>query len=165
MRTIVLALAMVAATSPGGLSKQPRGGLVGTWRLVSASASTASGGRNEAPFGPRPRGVLTYTREGRMSVIISHGGRKPLSRSDRIAAPAEERAEAFATAFAYAGRYSLGGDKVIHHVEISSVENWVNTDLVRLFELKGERLTLRTPPILVGGVIQTTELIWERVKN
>ncbi|MCA1618869.1 MAG: lipocalin-like domain-containing protein [Acidobacteria bacterium] len=165
MRRIVLAITVLITTAPGVLSAQTRDGLVGTWRLVSASATTANGGRNDAPYGPHPTGLLTYTREGRMAAIISHSGRKPLSRADRISAPAEERAEAFATFFAYAGRYSLGGDKVIHHVEISSVENWVNTDLVRLIKLEGDRLTLRTPPISVGGVTQTTELIWERVKN
>jgi len=45
--------------------------LVGTWKLVSASISTASGERNDGPFGPSPTGFLTYTREGRMSAIIS----------------------------------------------------------------------------------------------
>lgn len=95
--------------------------------------------------------------------MISHGGRKPLSGADRIAAPAEERAEAFATFFSYGGRYSIEGDKVIHHVEISSVQNWVNTDLVRLIRFHGDRITLRTPPLSVGGVIRTTELVFERI--
>ena len=164
MRTMFLALAVLATTAPAGLRAQARDSLVGTWRLVSASATTANGGRNDASFGPSPKGLLTYTSEGDMSVIISYGGRKPLSVADRLAAPAEERAQAFSTCFAYAGRYSLSSDKVIHHVEVSSVENWVNTDLVRLFRVEGDRLTLRTPPMSVGGRMQTTELIWERVK-
>jgi Lipocalin-like domain len=138
--------------------------LTGTWRLVHASAVSSRGDRIDAPFGANPKGFLTYTREGRMSAMISHGARTPLSIADRIAAPAEERAEAFATFFAYGGRYSLSGNKVIHHVEISSVENWVNTDLVREFTFTGGQLTLRTPSILVNGIAQTTELIFERVK-
>jgi hypothetical protein len=44
------------------------------------------------------------------------------------------------------------------------VENWVNTDLVRLARLKGDQLTLVTPPLSVGGAIRTTELVWERIK-
>jgi hypothetical protein len=40
----------------------------------------------------------------------------------------------------------LNGDKVVHHVEASSIPNWVNTDLVRLIvKLQGDRLTLRAP--------------------
>lgn len=95
--------------------------------------------------------------------MISHGERKPLS-GDRISAPAEEKVEAYSTFFAYAGRYSVTGNKVIHHVEISSVENWINTDLTRLIVFEGHRIRLITPPLSVGARSQTTELLWERVK-
>jgi len=142
----------------------PTGDLVGSWKLVSASATTPAGEKITAPFGSDPRGALTYTRDGRMSVIISHGGRKPLSGADRLASPTDEKAAAFDTCFAYAGRYACAGDKVTHHVEVSTVENWVNTDLVRLVRLEGDRLMLVTPPSSVGGAIRTTELVWERIK-
>lgn len=98
-----------------------------------------------------------------MAAVISHGRRKVLS-GDRISAPVEERAQAFATFFAYAGRYSIAGDKVLHHVEVSSVENWVNTDLGRSVTFEYDRIRLTTPPLSVGGVIQVTELVWERVR-
>ena len=96
-------------------------------------------------------------------MLVSYGGRRPLSSSDRIAAPADERAEAFATFFAYAGRYSVDGDTVVHHVEIASVENWVNEKLVRVVVLAGNRLILRTPPLTVGGESRVADLVWERV--
>jgi Lipocalin-like domain len=79
-------------------------------------------GESETPFGASPKDVLIYTFDGRMSAIITHGGRKPLS-GDRVSTPVEEKAEAFATSFAYAGRYALSGDKVTHHVEVSTVKN------------------------------------------
>jgi hypothetical protein len=163
IKTVVLTLLAGAIAVQGRPMTPSRHSVVGTWRLVSASAATEDGRRLDAPFGLNPTGVITYTREGRVTAIISHGGRKPLT-GDRISSPASERAEAFATFFAYAGRYSVTGDKVIHHVEISSVQNWVNTDLVRLFTIEGDRVTLRTPPLSVGGTIQTTDLFWERVK-
>jgi hypothetical protein len=96
--------------------------------------------------------------------IISHSGRKPLASGDRISASVNERAEAFATSFSYAGRYSLTGNKIIHHIEIASVQNWVDTDLVRLVRLEDNKITLTTPPISVGGQIRTTDLVWERLK-
>jgi hypothetical protein len=136
--------------------------LVGTWKLISASVST-DGERNDAPFGLTPTGFLTYTGEGRMSAMISYGGRKPLSVSDWSLAGGEERAEAFSTFAAYAGRYTLTEDRVIHHVEISSLENWVNTDLVRLIKFQGDRIILATPPSSIAGKIQTWELVWERL--
>ena len=98
-----------------------------------------------------------------MTAIISYGGRKRLSSSDSRSAPAEEQAEAFRTFVAYAGRYTLDGDKVIHHVEISSIQNWVDTDLIRSIKFEGERIALVTPPTSVGGKIQTFELIWQRL--
>src|SRR6266478_6502307 len=135
--------------------------LAGTWKLVSASASTASGERNDTPFGPSPAGFLTYTQEGRMTAMISYGGRKRLSSSDARSAPAEEQAEAFRTYVAYAGRYTLNGDKVIHHVEISSIQNWVDTDLIRSIRFEGERIVLLTPATSVGRKIQAFNFSWQ----
>ena len=137
--------------------------LVGTWRLVAASASSGSA-KDDAPYGPTPSGIITYTGEGRVMAIISHSGRKPLASGDRISASVNERAEAFATSFSYAGRYSLLGDKIIHHVEIVTVQNWVGTDLFRLVRVEDNKITLATPPISVGGQIRTTELVWQRFK-
>src|SRR3954470_8693175 len=68
--------------------------LVGTWKLVSAT-SVAGGKTNPAAYGVGAAGFVTYTPEGRMSVVISNGGRSPLSVADRVAAPAAERAQAF----------------------------------------------------------------------
>ena len=137
--------------------------LVGTWKLVSASSTTSTGERIEAPYGPGPSGVLTYGEDGRMSSLISYGGRKPLSFGGGSRSPQEEQAEAFNTFLAYAGRYTLAGDKVTHHVEISSIENYVKRDLARTIKFEGDRITLTTPPMTVNGKIQTIELIWQRL--
>jgi hypothetical protein len=139
--------------------------LVGTWKLVSASSSSASGERNDTPFGSSPAGLLTYTHDGRVTAMISYGGRKRLSSSDSLSAPVEEQAEAFSTFIAYAGRYTLDGDKVIHHVEIASIQDWVDPDLIRSIRFEGERIVLATPPSLDGGKILTFELIWQRLAS
>ena len=55
------------------------------------------------------------------------------------------------------------GDTVIHRVELSLFPNWVGVAQERLVEVKGNRLTLSTRPILLGGVRQTAHLIWEAV--
>ncbi|MFZ0213732.1 MAG: lipocalin-like domain-containing protein [Candidatus Acidiferrales bacterium] len=140
-----------------------RAAILGTWKLISASSSAASGERNDTPFGPSPAGFLTYTQDGRMTAIISYGARNRLSSTDSRSASAEEQAEAFRTFFAYAGRYTLNGDKVIHHVEISSIQDWAETDLIRSIKFEGERIVLVAPPTSVDGKIQTFELIWQRL--
>lgn len=153
-------MAILNCRNNGGESRMR---IAGTWKLMSASVSTAGGERNDAPFGPSPTGFLTYTLEGRMSAMISYSGRKPLSASNLSLAALEEKAEAFSTFLAYAGRYTLTEDKVIHHAEISSIQNWANTDLVRLIKFQGDRIILATPPTSINGKIQTWELVWERV--
>jgi hypothetical protein len=133
--------------------------LVGTWKLVSASSTTRSGKRNETPYGARPTGLLTY-RDGRVFAMISYDGRKLVSAGG---GNREEQAEAFRTFLAYAGRYIFDGDKVTHHVEVSSIQNYVGKDLVRTVKFSGDQIILVTPPTRINGEIQTIELIWQRL--
>jgi hypothetical protein len=136
--------------------------LVGTWKLVSASSTTSEGERSETPYGLNPVGFLTYARDGRVTALISYGGRKLLTGGVGTLA-LEEQAEAFKTFLAYAGRYTLSDDKVTHHIEISSIQNFVDKDLVRSVRFESDRITLVTPPTLVNGKVQTVELIWQRL--
>jgi hypothetical protein len=138
--------------------------LVGTWKLVSASTVDSSGKQDHAPYGTDPIGFLTYTEDGRVTAFISNGGRKPLSLGAKGAVLLEEQAEAFKTFLAYGGRYRLSGDKVIHSVEISSIQNWVKTELVRSVKFHDDRIVLATPPIMVDGKLQTYELVWRRLE-
>jgi hypothetical protein len=133
--------------------------LLGTWKLVSASSTASTGERDEAPYGSGPSGFLTYTADGRVTALISYGGRKPLS----MAPKPEEQAEAFKTFFAYAGTFSVNGDQVVHRVEVSSIQNYVNRDLVRTAKLEGDRIVLVTPPTPMNGKVQTVELTWQRL--
>jgi len=161
----IVAAALCALAFPSLVVSHSERSLVGTWKLVSVSSWTDKGDINRAAHGPNPTGFLTYTSEGRMMVVIAEDGRKPLSVADRVSAPVEERAQAFSTFMSYAGRYTFTGDKVVHHVEVASLQNDVKKDQVRSVKLQGDRLTLRTPPISRGGVLQTFELVWQRLKK
>jgi hypothetical protein len=165
MTNWILAVALVVMAVPSNGIAQSKDVLVGTWKLVSARDTTEKGEARDA-FGRNPTGVITYTADGRMMAIITFDGRKPLSVPDYISAPSDERAAAFATLVAYAGTYTFTGDRVIHHVEVAWMQNYVKTDQVRfIVQLQRDRLTLRTPPFLKGGVRITQELVWERVKS
>ncbi len=163
----ILALALAstaAATISVGLAQSNKT-LVGTWKLESATITTDRGEVRNS-WGAHPIGFLTYTEDGRMSAILTLDERKPLSVSDFISAPADERAEAFASMTAYAGRYTFTEEKVVHHVEAASTPNDVGTDLTRLVKLDGDRLTLLVAkPYLRGGImVRSQELIWKRLK-
>jgi hypothetical protein len=162
MKAAIPAVAEFIALAVGALGRT-NDTLVGTWRLVSASSTTSTGERSETPYGPGPVGFLTYTEDGRVTALISYGGRKSLSVGAGPLAPLEEQAEAFRTFLAYAGRYTLSGDKVTHSIEISSIQNFVDKNLVRSVKFEGDRIILVTPPTPVNGKIQTVELIWQRL--
>jgi hypothetical protein len=135
--------------------------LIGSWKLLAASGTSTAGERDEATYGANPSGLLLYGADGRMSALISYGGRKPLSGRGL----AEEEAQAFKTFFAYAGRYTVNGEQIIHHVEISSIQNFVGRDMPRTAKLEGDTLTLTTPPTPINGKVQTVELIWQRLPS
>jgi len=82
---------------------------------------------------------------------------------DLMSGTPEEEAQAEETYLSYCGRYELQEDKVIHHIELSLFPNWVGADQERLVELRGNRLTLSTHPLLIKGKQQTAHLIWEHV--
>jgi hypothetical protein len=161
---LVLLFLALAMGQEGGLA-QSSADLVGTWKLVSATDTTDKGQVIKDAYGINPTGFLTYTADGRMMAIITNGGRKSLSVPDYVGAPAEERAEAFATLVAYAGRYTLDGNKVTHHLEASWLQNVVNMDVIRfIVKLQGNKVTLRTAPFPRGGLqIANEELVWERM--
>src|SRR5262249_25702320 len=107
------------------------GALIGSWKLISASSTDTKGQRSETPYNAEPTGSLTYTADGRVAALISYGGRKPISMGATGQALLEEHAEAFKTFIGYGGRYTLNGDRVIHHIEVSSIQNFVGRDLSR----------------------------------
>jgi len=139
--------------------------LRGTWKLVSASSTDSAGAQLEPPYGTNPAGFLTYTADGRITALISYSARKPLSAGAKGSALLEEQAEAFKTFLAYGGRYRMNRDKVIHSIEISSIQNYVGKELVRSVKFEANRIVLLTPPTMVNGKIQTIELVWERLES
>jgi len=52
---------------------------------------------------------------------------------------------------------------VVHRIEVSLFPNWVGESQERAYRLEGDRLTLSTPLMLVGGRRLSTHLVWERV--
>lgn len=150
---------MTKSTAAPADESRNKAELVGTWKLVSASSLTSKGERNETPYGAAPMGFLSYSQDGMVTALISYDGRKPLGAVPQV----EEQAEAFKTFFAYSGRYTLSGDKVIHHIEICSIQNYVGKDLIRSVKFQGDQIILVTPPTPVNGTIQSVELIWQRL--
>ena len=136
--------------------------LIGTWRLISWENRSADG-QISYPLGRDAVGYITYNEDGYMFVALMCPNRVKFVAGDLLRGSTEEKARATDTYVSYCGKYEFQGETVIHHVELSLFPNWVGVDQERLVELTGNRLTLSTRPILLGGVQQTAHLIWERV--
>jgi hypothetical protein len=135
--------------------------LVGAWRLVSWE-NQAADGQVTHPMGTDPIGYVIYAAEGRFSITISRRGRAGFAAGDLLSGTTEEKARAMEGFVAYAGRYTFHGDRVIHHVELSLLPNWVGSDQERWVELAKDRLTLPASPLLLAGKQQVPRLVWER---
>jgi len=137
--------------------------VVGSWRLISWTEEETETKTVNAVFGNEPIGVLTYTSDGRMSLFLANPKRKP------PAAPKASDAEAadlYRTMITYGGSYSIDGNKVTHKVEFSWNQAWTGTAQQRFIELKGDQLTIRTPPLIsaLSGKEIVATLVWERIK-
>lgn len=137
---------------------------VGTWRLVDYEY-LRSDGEQLWPFGQSPRGVITYTAEGFMSVQIMDSERPIFVGGNRWSATLAEMAAAFQSYLAYFGSYDVNGEEgfVTHHIQGSLFPEYTNSDQIRYFEFEGEQLTLSTPPLPAGKETITGRLIWERI--
>jgi hypothetical protein len=99
--------------------------LAGTWELVEWTASSDDKVRH--PCGPDALGRLVY--------------------SDSLVSAFLSRADGSSDAVSYCGTWErLGGEEVVHHVTLSTVEAFVRTDLVRTVSWDGSDLVLTTPP-------------------
>ena len=143
--------------------------LVGTWRLVEWTF-TVDASRPTRPWGGHPGGLLTYTDDGRMSASLMSHGRPTVPTRTLSAAPIDIRAAAAAGYLSYAGSYSMDGDDVLHHIELSLMPNWVGTTERRLIEWipseEGHDLVLSTPPTRTdGGRMAINRLRWSRIPS
>ena len=137
--------------------------LVGTWKIQSGMSKDLTTGQKSEFFGPHPSGYTSYGSDGRMQVLLVKGGRK--APADIVATDAE-RIELYNGLVAYAGSYSVDGDIVSHHVDVSFNETWTGTTQLRLFKIDGNTLRLTTPPLVRHdtGQEQIFEFVWTKVE-
>lgn len=139
--------------------------LVGTWQLVSAQYRRANGEAIEI-YGEKPVGILMYDANRYMAVQIMRRNRPNFAAADRLGGTPEQIQAAFRGYLAYFGRYTIDETQrtVTHHIQGALLPNWVGVDQVRFYELNGNQLTLRTPPLMIGGSEAVGYLVWERIE-
>jgi hypothetical protein len=160
-RVLALGLILLSPLVANGLDVEK---LYGTWKLVSFTQRLVATGETIDVFGKNPPGFLSYSRDGRMNAILVKDKRTRVA--DMAQATTQDKAELFSSMYAYAGTFTVDGNTVTHHVDISWNENWTGTSQVRNVRLEGDKLYISTNPQSNGidGKMMVGELVWEKVK-
>jgi lipocalin-like protein len=124
--------------------------LLGAWRYVGTRINGSKWDR-----GADPKGMIYYGPHGEMAVQIAPDVKR--TRAGAVMTPQE----AFTAAkdyIAYFGTYTVDetAGTVTHHRQ-DSLQPGDSGDLVRRYELNGDRLVLRAPN-------STLEVTWERIR-
>src|SRR5262249_14784429 len=129
----------------GSADDKARDRLIGTWTLLSAVREEIPSGAKFNQLGPEPKGYLTYTGEARMIALITRRDRKAPAAGQATGAEAEAL---FRSMLSYGGTFSVAGDVVTHHVDISWNQSFTGGDQKRNFRFDGDHLLLSTPQSL-----------------
>ena len=138
--------------------------LEGTWKLISDIRTNTTTGVTVETFGPKPQGFITYTRDGRMAVLVVRSDRPKPQNITKITE--QERSQLFSSMLAYTGTYKFDGKTIEHQVELSWNEVWSGTKQIRDVKREGDQLIYTTRPSrsAVDGSISITTVTWEKVK-
>jgi hypothetical protein len=140
--------------------------LIGVWTLV-AYTDQQEGHPDTHPFGPKPEGFLIYTPDGFVSAQLMKPGRSLFQARDWRQGTPEEYTEAGSGYIAYCGIYEVdeANQTVTHIPSVALVPNLIHSRQLRIIELNGDRLTLRTPGAALGhGAPLISRLEWKRAK-
>jgi hypothetical protein len=147
---------------PGDAAAQDAKNLVGTWALVSADTTDASG-KKMPTFGPNPRGSLVFTSNGRYALHNARASLPKFASGNRATGSAEENQAVVAGTIAHFGRYTVDDkDKAFtFHIETSTYPNWEGTAQKRPFTVSGDEMKYGVAAASGGG---RADLVWKRVK-
>ncbi|MFM0341523.1 lipocalin-like domain-containing protein [Paraburkholderia fungorum] len=136
---------------------------LGMWKLQSFTTEDLATGQKTDLFGRHPSGYLSYGPDGRMYAIVVKEGR---TAPTDLVPTASERIDLYSGLCSYAGTYSIEGDRVSHHIDVSWNQSWTGTTQVRQFRIDGKYLYLKTLPDKnpVTGKESTSELVWVKVE-
>ena len=156
----VALLAMVVLARPATSQEI----LDGTWKLISSTRTNIATGVTIDTFGPKPQGFITYTRDGRMGVLIMRSDRPKPQNIEKITE--QERSQLFSSMMAYTGTYKFDGKTIEHQIDLSWNEVWSGTKQIRDVKKEGDRLiyTTRPSPSPVDGSMGIGSLTWEKMK-
>jgi hypothetical protein len=118
-----------------------RNDFVGTWALVGLRVTDAEGKVSEQS-GDGIAGRIMYHPDGNLAMATRHRNGDYL---------------------VYFGRYEIGDDHVIHHIELSPKEDLIGTAQRRQVSFRDGRLVLTASPSIAGGPGSMADITWQRI--
>src|SRR6476661_984969 len=140
----------------------PRQRLLGTWKLIAAVREEIPSGAKTDFLGSHPTGYINYAPDGRMMVLnVGNDRSKPAGAN---ATPAEAEA-LFRSMTSYGVTYTIDGNEITHHVDVTWNETRTAATQRRSARLEGNRVYLSTTPSVdpLTGTMSTRTMTWEKV--
>ncbi len=143
-------------------NEQTRRHILGTWKLLAAVREDIPSGAKTDLLGANPTGYINYAPDGRMMVLNVGSDRPKPAGGNATSAEAEAL---FRSMTGYAGTYTVDGNEITHHVEVSWNESWSGTRQKRFARFEGNRIYLSTPPSPdpLTGRMSVRTMTWEKV--
>ena len=135
-------------------------GLTGSWTLVT-NVTTDATGKKEANYGDKPMGQVTFSSNGRYTLLISRPDLPKFAGNNRAKGTPEENKAVVGGMIAHYGTYKVD-DKakaIVFHIEASSFPNWNGTEQKRPYSVTATELKWNTPAASGGG---SADLVWKR---
>ena len=140
--------------------------LVGTWRLITRVVRLEDGTAVQEGLGTTPKGYLIYDPSGHMAVQLLRPDRPTtIACSSSDSTPSDNSPQLLNGYEAYFGTYTIDetNHTVTHHLEGALAAADVGRNLIRQFQVSGDKLTIvvRTSS---AKEKQIRTLTWERVR-
>ena len=143
-----LALALANTATAQDLQNQ----LIGTWDFVVAQVR-APDGKISFPFGESPKGMLSFTPDGRFMQIHVASDVPKIASNNRLTGTPEEYAEIMRRSLSVFGTYTIDEAKrtVTYHIVSSSFPNWQGEAQTRTIDKLTADEFINTNPNVAGG--------------
>jgi hypothetical protein len=145
----VLAISVGAETA---MAQSLADQIVGTWTLSEVYDQYENGTTNN-PWGADVKGQLTYTQNGRFSLMIISAGRPKSDADPRTP---------IGPALGYFGTYTIHNDVVVHLTERSTFPNWEGIERPLTMSVNGNAMAQTAPAIGPPGQSYVPHLNWLR---
>jgi len=151
-------IAISAAMVGNAVSQQKplKDQLVGTWTLASWE-QTYPDGRKDQAFGSNPKGIHTFSADGRFALVFLRPDLPKLASNDRVTPTPEEAMAVAKGAIAYYGTYTVSeADKTVTlNIEGTSYSNQIGLPQKRIVtSISADELSYENPRSTSGGQIR-----------